>query len=188
MVAKKRMKVAEIGSWKGMATIVLACNIAPYKGKVFAIDHWLGSENVSSQEIAKKIDIYFVFKRNMISFGVWDRIHSLVMDSLTASTIFRNGILDLVFIDADHRYQCVKKDILSWLPKLRNGGILCGHDCEAYYSKYPEEIRKKIDEHLEEDILPDIPCHPGVVKALFDIFKDQYSIMPNSTIWYCIKK
>ena len=40
-----------------------------------------------------------------------------------------------------------------------------------------------INEHLEEDALVGI-CHPGVVKALYDIFQDDYNIVPDSSIWW----
>jgi len=187
MVLKENILIAEIGSWKGLSTAVLAKAIADHNGKVFAIDHWMGNEGVPLHKIAKTKDIYSIFKRNMISSGVWNIVYPLVMDSQTASKIFRDGILDLVFIDADHRYESVKKDISSWLPKLKKGGILSGHDCEGYYSKYPKEIQKIIDEHCGEAFMDVSPRHPGVVKALYDCFQDRHSIMPNSVIWY-IKK
>lgn len=187
MVLKKKMKVVEIGSWKGFSTAVLAKSVADYHGNVFAIDHWIGSEGVSHHERAKAIDIYSIFKRNMILLGIWDIVHPLVMDSQTASQIFADGILDLVFIDADHRYEFVKKDISYWLPKLKDGGILCGHDCEGYYSHYSEEVKKMIEEHLGDDYIPGI-CHPGVVKTLYEYFGERFSIMPDSKVWYYIKK
>lgn len=187
-VRRDGMTIAEVGSWKGFSTSVLARSVVDCHGTVFAVDHWMGSAESENVEDAKAHDIYAIFKRNMISLGLWDIVHPLVMDSLTASQIFADGILDLVFIDADHRYEPFKKDVSAWLPKLRNGGILCGHDCEGYYSQYPEEIRKKIDNNLGEQYLNDIKCHPGVVKAVHECFPGRYSIMPNSGIWYHIKK
>jgi hypothetical protein len=34
----------------------------------------------------------------------------------------------LVFIDADHTYESITSDIQSWLPKVKVGGIISGHD------------------------------------------------------------
>ena len=42
--------------------------------------------------------------------------------------------LDFVFIDAGHDYTSVKKDIDAWLPKVKSGGILAGHDFMNEYS------------------------------------------------------
>lgn len=36
--------------------------------------------------------------------------------------------LDLVYIDGNHDYDNVKRDIECWSPKVRKGGIICGHD------------------------------------------------------------
>lgn len=36
--------------------------------------------------------------------------------------------LDFVFIDADHSYGSVRADIAAWLPKVKSGGIIAGHD------------------------------------------------------------
>lgn len=40
--------------------------------------------------------------------------------------------LDIVFIDGNHSYQYVSTDIRTWLPKIRSGGLLCGHDYERH--------------------------------------------------------
>lgn len=36
--------------------------------------------------------------------------------------------LDFVFLDADHHYESIRKDIDAWLPKVKRGGIIAGHD------------------------------------------------------------
>ena len=50
------------------------------------------------------------------------------MDSTRASKLIAPESLDLVFIDAQHCYEGVKKDIENWLPKVKKGGIISGHD------------------------------------------------------------
>ena len=35
---------------------------------------------------------------------------------------------DFIYIDADHTTEGCYKDIVDWYPKVKKGGILCGHD------------------------------------------------------------
>lgn len=194
-ILKDRMIVLEIGSWKGRSTIVLAGTVQPHDGRIFAIDTWMGSPGVPHHECAKKIDIFSIFKNNLQTLGLESFVHPLVMDSFIASKIFAYNVLDLIFIDGDHRYERVRQDISLWLPKLRYGGILCGHDCEGYYWQYPDRIKDLIGQHIGEDYISQIGypqadpgVHPGVVKAVYDHLGTNFRIMPNSTIWYYTKK
>lgn len=41
---------------------------------------------------------------------------------------FADKSVDFLFIDADHSYECVKRDIEAWLPKMRSGSVISGHD------------------------------------------------------------
>jgi hypothetical protein len=52
----------------------------------------------------------------------------LVTESVEAASRFESCSLDWVFIDTDHSYESVVRDILAWAPKLRLGGLLSGHD------------------------------------------------------------
>ena len=51
--------------------------------------------------------------------------------------------LDLIYIDADHAYEHVKEDIKIWYPKVRKGGIVCGHD---YDVPEWEGVKRAVDE------------------------------------------
>lgn len=37
-------------------------------------------------------------------------------------------ILDFVFIDGNHQYEYVKRDLELYWPLIKHGGIMCGHD------------------------------------------------------------
>ena len=41
-----------------------------------------------------------------------------------------NGSLDFVFIDAEHTFEAVVSDIRAWLPKVKHGGCIAGHDLD----------------------------------------------------------
>ena len=40
--------------------------------------------------------------------------------------------LDFCYIDANHKYHAVREDIKLWYPKVKNGGVLGGHDYIMY--------------------------------------------------------
>ena len=69
------------------------------------------------------------------------------MTSVEASRKFKDKSMDIVFIDAQHSYPEVKKDISAWKKKIREGGILCGHD---YNNRYADHVVKAVDEAFPE--------------------------------------
>ena len=52
----------------------------------------------------------------------------MISDSTLPIDIIENEQFDYVFIDANHTYETVSKDLLNWIPKVRLGGLVCGHD------------------------------------------------------------
>lgn len=181
MSLKKDMIVAEIGSWKGFSTSVIAQTIKSWNGRLYAIDHWQGSEGVAHHDQARIDDILSIFRINMKSLNL-DNVFPMVMTSSDASRIFKDNSLDFIFIDADHRYTAVMDDLKCWLPKLKSGGIISGHDCEDKYTNFGD-YHKVIDQYCEQDVIVGM-CHAGVIKALYDTFDNDYSIIPNSTVWW----
>jgi len=72
----------------------------------------------------------------------------LIVSSAEASNMV-NEKLDFVYIDANHRYAPLLQDIYCWYPKIRIGGVLCGHDYHIQPVKEAvEEFRKMVDAKL----------------------------------------
>ena len=55
--------------------------------------------------------------------------------------------LDFIFIDADHSYEGVKRDIEDWSPKVKKGGLIIGHD---YRTNYPNHRFMGVNRAVEE--------------------------------------
>jgi hypothetical protein len=79
-----------------------------------------------------------------------DRRKIMRMTSFVAAQEVPDGSLDFVFIDASHAYEDVIADIRLWAPKIRSGGLLCGHDygMEAYYPQWG--VTRAVDEYAAE--------------------------------------
>lgn len=120
--AKNMDSIIEIGSWKGRSTFAL---LSGCKGIVHAVDHFLGNEGKRDSDCkeAKTGDIYNQFLNNVGHFG---NLKVYKMDSLSASKLFEDNSVDMVFIDAGHTYNEVVADIEAWAPKARK--LVCGHD------------------------------------------------------------
>jgi predicted O-methyltransferase YrrM len=50
------------------------------------------------------------------------------VDSFVAANNFEDKSIDFCFIDANHEYEFIKRDIEAYLPKMKDGGIISGHD------------------------------------------------------------
>jgi beta-1,4-mannosyl-glycoprotein beta-1,4-N-acetylglucosaminyltransferase len=123
----------EVGSFKGRSSSYMAVEIArSLKCIDFdCVDTWQGSEE--HQVGAQFADADVIENRLLEKFiqnmepakGYYRPIQAT---SLEASQLYDNDSIDFVFIDAAHDYDNVKADILAWLPKVKPGGIVSGHD------------------------------------------------------------
>lgn len=59
------------------------------------------------------------------------------------------GFLDMVFVDDGHAFENVKEDIECWLPLLRKGGLLCGHDYEHPDNDVTRAVKLLLPAHYE---------------------------------------
>lgn len=84
------------------------------------------------------------------------RYEQLCGDSAKFGTYWKRGPIDLVFIDGDHTYNQVKADIKAWLPHIKPGGILCGHDYG--FETWPG-VKQAFDEESAEFVLMGLVDH-----------------------------
>jgi hypothetical protein len=73
-----------------------------------------------------------------------DRVTVCRCDTVRAAGLYDDGAFDFVFIDAEHTHRGVAADIAAWLPKVKAGGILSGHD---YQPNFPG-VQAAVDDFI----------------------------------------
>ena len=98
-----------------------------WDGKLVCVDYWEKQNDYDEPTNYKNFhDIFETFNKRIKKFE--DRVLVVKNFSETASKFFPDNFFDFIFIDANHKYEHVKKDIEVWYPKLKSGGLFSGHD------------------------------------------------------------
>jgi FkbM family methyltransferase len=124
----KNASVVELGTGRGVSTEVFALLCE----KVITTDIKNDLKGDWSNAAAK------VFLK-------YDNIKHFNMTSTKLASIMPDNSFDAVYIDAAHEYEAVKEDIMKWRPKIKKGGIICGHDY-IDRPKYNFGIIRAVDE------------------------------------------
>lgn len=130
-------KIVEIGSFKGRSTVWLASGSRKAGREViYAVDTHLGSpEHRIGGDMATHMPsegtTEFVFRENIKQAGVEDWVVPFVMSSDDALRLWRDPIR-LLFIDAEHTYEAVRRDFQSWQRHVVVGGLVAFHDVDRW--------------------------------------------------------
>jgi len=136
----------EVGAWLGKSACYMATEIKNSDKNIQfdVIDNWKG--NTEHQEMTKgNRDIQEEFLINMRNAGVSGYVNDITLDSINASTLYVDDTLDFVFIDGNH--EDLMNDIKVWYPKVKDGGIIGGHD---YSNGWPQVV-KDVNEYFGND-------------------------------------
>jgi len=117
---------AEIGSFRGHFAKTILSN---WSGRLILVDVWRALSQEEYDDISNQKnheDAYAECMRNLVSFE--DRAFMWRMTSKQASVFVADESLDFVYIDANHLYEYVQEDLDVWHRKVRNGGLVMGHD------------------------------------------------------------
>jgi len=98
--------------------------------RLYSIEPYPGRENV-------KYLRYLLVRRRLDFFG--QRSVFIRDRSPEASRRFADESLDFVYLDGEHTYRMVSKELPAWWPKLRRGGYLLADDYG--HKKYPGVVR-----------------------------------------------
>jgi len=154
--------IIEIGSFKGESSSLILKHIHG-NPILYCVDPW--NDMPDNSDILQGINfsnIEKIFDETLISFNNFKKIKSTSDEFIQSNTI---NSVDLVYIDGLHTYDQVKRDIENYLPLIKSGGILAGHDYHIPipHEEYPfyydidkqQKIRHQVGLAVDELLLKD---------------------------------
>lgn len=165
--------VVEVGSWLGKSLLYL-CEALKAAGKtadVYAVDHGIGiPEDYGHQGDlqAHGGTLAGLLVSNLQAAGHLDLVTPIVCLSLKAPRLFRPGSVDFCWIDTGHTYEGTRAEIAAYLPLVRPGGLIGGHDYREASALEPNlGVVPAVNEAFRPDRIRDraytdweVPC-PG---------------------------
>ncbi len=109
----------EVGSFAGVSSEMFALHCK----HIICVDEWNPYWEIQTPELIQGAEAQF--DKLLLKYL---NITKHKSSSVEAATKFSDNSLDFVYIDAAHDYENVKKDITAWLPKVKIGGVIAGHD------------------------------------------------------------
>lgn len=114
----------EVGTHRGEFAATL---LAAWNGRLTCVDPW--KPDYDPEDPASCGDRQADYQTALITLQPYmDRVRIMHTTSEEACKAFHGEGIEFCYIDGNHQYEYVKRDIHDWWPKLVSGGILAGHD------------------------------------------------------------
>jgi SAM-dependent methyltransferase len=119
---------AEIGVERGAYTKVLAA--ANPHLKLYAIDAWQHYRGYRDHVNQTQLNEFYTQTKDMLK--PFKNVEIIKGWSTDVALDFPHGSLDFVYVDANHGFDYVMEDLITWGRRVRSGGIIAGHDFARY--------------------------------------------------------
>lgn len=120
---REGMEAVEVGVMLGNHAATL---LARNPGRLHLVDTWSFERGATRMAPGMSGEDAFLAVRERFAGDERVRIHR--RRSVDAAAQFAEQSLDFVYIDANHAFHEVVRDLAAWFPRVRIGGILSGHD------------------------------------------------------------
>jgi len=166
-VQDKIVELKKLQAREDLPELLMKCGLA---GEYCELGVWEGEGihllNRANPERIHGVDVFqdLPVAKDLISYGDDRRkklkenmigINNFILYDMTnqkAVKYFELGQFDLVYIDADHKFNSVVLDIEQYWPLVKSGGIMGGHD---YKHKGQCGVIQAVDFFIEENGLED---------------------------------
>jgi cephalosporin hydroxylase len=162
----------EVGSFWGKSAVYLAeaAKLADKDLRVYSIDIWAANASnnpgmfdpehgakghiepvIHAQHHDSLFETFAYFIEQTTPRLSPDPLRIMRMDSLEAAELFRcvyaqeRGI-HFLFLDDDHEYAHLKRELEAWEPLMSKGGIIAGHDVTEEFHGVEQAVREHFGE------------------------------------------
>lgn len=184
---KTKVRVMEIGVWYGIGSTNIWFDSFMDGSEIVLIDAWrpyASDADVSGPEFRPtywnyaKMDSLsteaflsaFLSVRRFENENGGKDVSLIRANSSTLLNYFKDETFDFIYIDADHKYELVKRDIQNAKRLInRKYGVICGDDLEKLPTEELVELAKKFRDR--DYIKGSYGYHPGVCLAVSEEFE-----------------
>jgi hypothetical protein len=153
LIKAENLKViCEVGVWKSHLLRYLLRDKDCFKiiTNYFAIDQFKPLAKEHGHMSNKTSYDWHLLYLNACKYMPWfPQLKIMKLTSYESSKLFQDEYFDLVFIDASHFYEDVLDDIKIWIPKVKKGGFISGHDY-GMGEKKGHGVKQAVDEYFGE--------------------------------------
>lgn len=160
--------VAEVGVYMAKTAFFVLGGVHGFEGVGEQIETWIGVDPHTILDMGKNAkrsehekdqgyatEKYMSAVTRMKDFPQYTLLRKT---SVEGAKLLPDHYFDLVYIDADHSYDHAYEDYSIWVHKVKEGGIIAGHDYDS--------------------------SHPGVVQAVQELFRgDEIQRGPGTTVF-----
>jgi hypothetical protein len=132
--------MVEVGCFKGDSTVLFA-KFGKFK-EVYAVDPY--KNNIG--DITDKCDMREVRRYFKKAIKKYEHVIHIEELSAHASVMFEDNSIDFVYIDALHTEKAMGLDIDLWLPKIKKGGFIGGHDYRKRFAGVIKAVKERLGE------------------------------------------
>lgn len=138
---KKALTALEIGSWRGTSSVYIATALKNYPySRLICVDTWKVPDDdpvcLNTWKKEGMPDLLKIFTKNMSLLNLSDIVEFKIGSSIEIVPTLKEKF-DFIFIDGNHNYEYINKDLKNALIKV-DSGIISGHD---YSRKHPGVVK-----------------------------------------------
>jgi len=132
--SKRKVNLCELGSFCGRS--------------LTSLKEWFDNDRLNAVSLDINEKFLKISRKEFCRYGLVDKIIQIQGDSVASLMTFPKSYFDIIFIDTSHVYEQVIEELYISQSRLKDNGILCGHD--LYYPNPEREAHLGVFIALEE--------------------------------------